>query len=56
MEYTKNTPDKIVGALLISSSDTNYVYQREDGSLYMCEERKDKEDYYYEIKVNPYVR
>ena len=56
MEYSRNTPDKIVGALLISSSDSNFVYQRKDGTLYMCEERNDKEDYYYEIDVNPYVQ
>ena len=39
--------DKVVFMLLITPSDTDFTYERPDGTRYVLEIRKGKEDYYY---------
>ncbi len=46
-EFKPSMDDKVLSMWLISSSDTDLTYQRPDGSTYVLEIRKDKDDYYY---------
>lgn len=43
--------DKIVKAVLLNPHDHDFHYQRKDGTIYVEEIRKDKENYYYEPEV-----
>ena len=45
--FKPSREDKVVSMLLISSSDTDMTYERPDGTQYVLEIRKDKDDYYY---------
>ena len=39
--------DRVVDMRLLSSSDTDFTYERPDGTRYVLEIRKEKDDYYY---------
>ena len=46
-DFKPSLDDKVVDMLLISSSDTDFTYQRPDGTIYVLEIRHKQEDYYY---------
>ena len=46
-DFKPSLDDKVVDMLLISSSDTDFTYQRPDGTVYVLEIRHKQEDYYY---------
>lgn len=39
--------DKVVDMVLFSTSDTDLTYERPNGTRYVLEIRKEKDDYYY---------
>ena len=40
--------DKLIELVTYSTDRTNYVFMRSDGSLYVLEREKGKDDVYYE--------
>jgi len=46
-DFKPSMDDKTISMHLISSSDTDLTYERPDGTVYVLEIRKGKDDYYY---------
>jgi hypothetical protein len=46
-DFKPSMDDKVLSMHLISSSDTDFTYQRPDGTVYILEIRHKQDDYYY---------
>ena len=46
-DFKPPVEDRIVGMLLITPNDTDLTYQRPDGTRYVLEIRKGKDNYFY---------